>query len=1073
MKKLFFFVVMTVVLGCMNLYAQTTLSYTLDANTHGDTIVAPGNSHVQFADDGGIDGTYTVGHDYYATIHIQCDSLEDSTGVLRVASLDLNRQALDIDCLDTLYIYDGSSINDPLLLKYNNCYSSSNVGVLFISARNATGNFTVRLRTAPRAVDNVHRGFQFDISCQVPCEQATPIIDTVFDRVDLATGEVVGHGTLHMVPDVIDTIYYTYYIPNGIGQDTVVTDSVIGFDTLSYVRAATLCMGQGVAFHAHGEYTRNTGYYTATDATTRFDWTLGAEVVSRVGFVDVYADHFQNTECYPVKLQLVDVNGCASVFDEFQVRVAQNPIKTIFDLDAICNEDSLLVNVGYEGENGTLTLRPIIFQQEFSQANNDRTFIPDGPGCPVQCFSNPVEFNDFTPGKKVTSVSEICSICINYEHTFMGDYRVAIRCPSYNASVSSTAGQAVLKYGKFGSGTTCDPLAPENSPDGTSAGGGDNTGWPHSSNNGCDSINNPFGIGLDYCWSRNGAYTLVTGDAADFPTDDNAMFISNTRNTISDFVTFPMIPTYFSNPYGGTTPAASNMTTRTPSNHVAKTDYYRPASDFSELVGCPLNGTWEAVICDFWSGDNGWVFNWSMDLCGQRPDGCEYQVSIDSVVWHPDTIRTEHTPEYIEALYHNGVYSGLQIRQKANDVKSSYISSPDTAGDFRIKLTVYDEFGCQWDTITNITSVYTPTPNLGRDTVLCGVKTTELDATDRHSYSARSNYSYLWEPFGQTTPQITTTPNTGRDVTYIVEVKNEANTKQCVSRDTIVIGLKAQPVPNFDPGLYPLEGCEPLTLNFTNTTTNGYKYQWVFGDGTYSTLKNPSHTYAAGTYDLKYYVESDGGCQDSLVFTDLITVYPQPHAAFSWEPTFPTVLHPSIALSNNTTPDAGNNSYFWEIQFDKDNPYTVETLRDRNPSYTWTSDDGSDVSGNYNVRLIARSDNVGPSGHTMQCIDTIENTILIINDNLQFPNVVTPNGDGLNDQFVIKNLVEGLAFPINKLEIFDKWGSRVFHAENISKYEEFWDPARSNTPAGTYFYRFSGKGYKGNIEHNGVIEVLK
>ena len=90
-----------------------------------------------------------------------------------------------------------------------------------------------------------------------------------------------------------------------------------------------------------------------------------------------------------------------------------------------------------------------------------------------------------------------------------------------------------------------------------------------------------------------------------------------------------------------------------------------------------------------------------------------------------------------------------------------------------------------------------------------------------------------------------------------------------------------------------------------------------------------------------------------------------------------------------------------------------------------------------------------------------------------FPNVLTPNGDGVNDIFIISNLIEGGAYPINTLDVYDKWGSRIYHAENISSYDQFWDPVRTNTPAGTYFYRFSGKGYQGNIEHNGVIEILK
>jgi gliding motility-associated-like protein len=122
------------------------------------------------------------------------------------------------------------------------------------------------------------------------------------------------------------------------------------------------------------------------------------------------------------------------------------------------------------------------------------------------------------------------------------------------------------------------------------------------------------------------------------------------------------------------------------------------------------------------------------------------------------------------------------------------------------------------------------------------------------------------------------------------------------------------------------------------------------------------------------------------------------------------------------------------------------------------------------MRLIARTRNLAPSGNVIVCPDTAANNILVINDFLQFPNVVTPNGDGINDRFVIQNLVDGLGYPINSLDIYNQWGVRVYHRENIASDDEFWDPA--DVPDGTYFYRFSARGYNGNIEHNGSIEVI-
>lgn len=1040
----------------------------LDATANGTTVQGPG-AGMSIYDDGGSANNYGRGYDYHITVEGQCSP--DSNGTMKYLCFDIIEPELDISKKDTLYIYDGPDIQSPLLLKINNNYRSAQGSRFYVSARNTSGKLTLRFRSSSDTVKG--RGFCVSVDCGKPCEFITPVIDSMFVRYDLRTYDSVGVGYLRQVPELIDTTFY--YI------DTIRTDSIISIDTLSWQTAALLCQGQGVIFRGHGEYTHNTGYYNPTDQTSMFYWHLGAiDTVFRKGATQIRYGGFQATECNDVTLSITDSSGCASsIATKIQVRVAQNPVKTIYDLSAICNDDSLGVNVGYDGDNGTLTLKKITYAKVVTKVNEVRTFIPDGPpavaaGFP-QCYEAPVLFTEF-PNMSITSASDICSICINYEHSYMGDYRIAIRCPLFDDNVSQTNYQAVLKYGKNTGGGTDDPIAPSDSPDGGSAGGSTLTGWPldgaYTTPGGdgspvYDSLQNPFGVGLDYCWSRNGQYTLVTGDPADVPThfQPGNWYISSSGNTITSddptyFQGFTTIPAYFTNG-GGQTPAGRE-TTRKPSDHAGMTDYYSPASDFSELIGCPMNGEWKAVICDFWGSDNGWIFNWAMDICGvSSGGGCEYQVGLDSVIWSPDT---NYATDFV-----NGRYRGLRINK--HDASTSYISSPDTAGDFHIKLKIYDEFGCVWDTATNITSVYKPRPNLGPDTLLCSVNSMPLDATDENPNN--QHYSYTWEPYGETTGIIETHTNTGEDVSYIVEVTNREKNVTCATRDTIKIAVNDQPIPNFDPGQYPLEGCEPLTVHFKNTTKYGYKYRWVFGDGDVSTQKEPTHSFAAGQYDFKYYVESERGCKDSLIYDKLVTVFPNPSAAFSWDPVYPTVVHPSIQLENRTTPDDGSNKYFWEIQYNRDNPYSVHTLVEDNPSFEWTASNGEDISGSYAVRLIARTDNAGPSGKLVHCADTVENTILLINDFLQFPSVVTPNGDGINDRFVIKNLVEGLGYPNNTLDIYDKWGSRVFHTENITKDEDFWDPAATRTPAGTYFYRFSGKGYNGNIERNGVVEILK
>ena len=562
-----------------------------------------------------------------------------------------------------------------------------------------------------------------------------------------------------------------------------------------------------------------------------------------------------------------------------------------------------------------------------------------------------------------------------------------------------------------------------------------------------------YGFGWNYCWTRNPEYQIVT-DAT-----GQMCGIAVDGHTVNASHTFGVIPAPFYRA-GETCGTVTTTQTQDSSDHDNKSGYYLPASDFNDLVGCPLNGEWGMEFCDTWGIDNGWIFSFSLDICGiSSGAGCEYQVGLDSVVWRPDT-------SYGDFLL--GHYRGATITKQ--DSVTAIIATPDTAGIFRINVTLYDEFGCVWDTMTRIHTYWRPMPNLGNDTILCDFATMILDASDRHT--AITNQTFTWAPFGDTTAVIETRNNQGTDVIYEVNVENHQDDVTCVARDDIRVKVKPQPRPNFDPGVYPLEGCEPFVINISNNTPNADKHIWVWGDGDTSFTAEPSHAYAAGHYDFKYFAEnSDGGCKDSLVYTNLVTVFSSPVAKFSWEPVNPTVMHPEVQFINKTEPQADTNKYYWEIQYDRDNAVSYHTMTDVNPVFQWATD-GEDISGTYVARLIAKTNNLGPSGNIVECRDTIENTILLVNDFLQFPNVITANGDGINDVFEIKNLVNGLGYPNNSLAIYNRWGKRVYFKENISSEDDWWDPAKDNIPAGTYFWRFSGKGYLGNIQRTGSVEVL-
>ena len=89
------------------------------------------------------------------------------------------------------------------------------------------------------------------------------------------------------------------------------------------------------------------------------------------------------------------------------------------------------------------------------------------------------------------------------------------------------------------------------------------------------------------------------------------------------------------------------------------------------------------------------------------------------------------------------------------------------------------------------------------------------------------------------------------------------------------------------------------------------------------------------------------------------------------------------------------------------------------------------------------------------------NTVLFI------PNVLTPNNDGFNDTWFIKNID---LFPKNAVRIVSRWGDEVFSTNN---YQNNWDGTYGNglLPAGTYYYILDAGGQWGIIK--GDVTILR
>jgi PKD repeat protein len=84
----------------------------------------------------------------------------------------------------------------------------------------------------------------------------------------------------------------------------------------------------------------------------------------------------------------------------------------------------------------------------------------------------------------------------------------------------------------------------------------------------------------------------------------------------------------------------------------------------------------------------------------------------------------------------------------------------------------------------------------------------------------------------------------------------------------------AAPVANFTANIS--SGLSPLVVQFTDTSTsNPTSWNWSFGDNTYSTVKNPVHTYSLpGSFTIRLNATNTGG-SNSTTKINYITVLPR------------------------------------------------------------------------------------------------------------------------------------------------------------------------------------------------------
>jgi gliding motility-associated-like protein len=369
------------------------------------------------------------------------------------------------------------------------------------------------------------------------------------------------------------------------------------------------------------------------------------------------------------------------------------------------------------------------------------------------------------------------------------------------------------------------------------------------------------------------------------------------------------------------------------------------------------------------------------------------------------------------------------------------------AGNYSLTVTVN---GCTSDPSSITIPTIRQTPVITLDVTENNVCTPQLSYTI--SYTA-SNYQELRANFGAGArirsgtgngPYTVTYNNPGRR-TILLTARALSECTVSLSKVIDVPAIPSKPII----GINETNFCLNDIITLSTPQQPGTTYLWQ-GPNNFSSdqasVSIPVNSFnLAGRYTL---IATLGRCSSeeaSIIIPEILKI---PVAAFSSNPPMPAKVSAStrVRFINNST-DA--TTYLWNFG-------DGTTSTEENPEHEYSA------LGEYNVTLTAFNQACSASVVKGRFVIKADNRIFI-------PNTFTPNGDGINDEFVVTiiNLKQ------YRLQIFNRFGTRLFLANDIF---DNWKGIHNNEtlPAGTYYYIIDAVDLNDEaIKQSGAITIIR
>jgi gliding motility-associated-like protein len=360
--------------------------------------------------------------------------------------------------------------------------------------------------------------------------------------------------------------------------------------------------------------------------------------------------------------------------------------------------------------------------------------------------------------------------------------------------------------------------------------------------------------------------------------------------------------------------------------------------------------------------------------------------------------------------------------------------------------------GCKSTGTVTVSITVNPTP---ADPTVSATGTTVCSGQAIGTFTATSTSggNILWSTSPTINPVVSagttySPPNTVGTFTYYVQDTSNAG---CKSNGIDSIVVTVYPSPAVSGGNLITATCGNLNGGVGSLTvalgTPVYTYTWT--DGTGATVGNSLQLSGVGPGNYSLAVTDANGC----FATGILPVYIVPAI------TVPTVTI-TPALTQGTAPVSVT--------------FTSNVVSTGTPTYVWNFGDGTSSNspnptvvtytapGTYSVVLTV--DN-GTCAGTATATVIVDAPVSII-----IPNIYSPNGDGINDEFFITCV----GIKTLHCDIFNRWGQLVYQllAPNDS-----WNGIMNNgntATDGTYFYILDATGFDGKkYDSKGSLTLVK